>query len=158
MLAQKTAADRVKGVTETTRDRIRTALADAESQGLGTNETADYLAATLDDPDFNRDRALVISRTESTAAANYGASLGAESSDYETGKQWLAVVDRVTRPAHVDADGQLVASYDMFTVGGEQCMFPGDLTLSPAESINCRCCSVYVALVGDNGLPVLKVK
>lgn len=148
------AGQRITGVTDTTRDGIMQLLDD--SQDMTLSMQASYIVDKLNDPDFNRMRALRIARTESTAAANYGAALGAENSDYQVGKQWLSVLDANTRPTHVQADSQLVALDEMFVVGSEQAMFPGDLTLSAAEVINCRCCVAYIPLVGDNGLPILK--
>ncbi len=143
-------ADRITEVTDTTRERVKKTLAD--NQDL----TISQQASLLDSDDFNRSRALTIARTESTAAANYGASLGNEDADWETNKQWMAVLDSSTRPDHVDADGQTVNNDEMFVVGGEQCMFPGDLSLSARECINCRCTAVYVPVLSVLGLPILK--
>lgn len=147
------AATRVSDVTETTRERVRKVLTDSEA--LPVSERATYMVDTLDSPDFNRNRALTIARTESTAAANKGASIGNEDADYETNKRWLAVMDRNTRPDHVEANGQIVGNNDMFVVGSSLCLYPGDLTLPAAECINCRCCVAYVP-VFRNGLPVMK--
>jgi len=150
------AADRVSDVTDTTRERIRKILDDADEQGLTTSEKADYIVEQLDDPAFNRQRALVIARTESTTAANKGASIGNEDADYETVKQWLAIEDAVTRPSHADADGQTVENTEYFIVGGESCQYPGDPILSAKESIQCRCTSVYLPKLSALGLPILK--
>jgi len=149
------AADRVQGVTDTTRDRIQTLL--DESQNMPISERATYIEKQLDDPDFNRARALVIARTETTTAANKGAFLGAEDSDYETGKGWIAVEDANTRPTHMDADGQIVGMNEDFEVGTELAQYPGDVKLSAKECINCRCSLAIIPLIGANGLPILKL-
>lgn len=141
---------RITDVTDTTRERVKKTLAD--NQDL----TISQQASLLEDNNFNRSRALTIARTESTAAANYGASLGNADADYETNKQWMAVMDANTRPDHVDADGQTVANDELFIVGGESCMFPGDLSLSAKECVNCRCTAVYVPVLSGLGLPILK--
>lgn len=146
-------ADLVTDVTETTRDKIKQALADSES--LPISERATYLETTLGSDGFNRSRSLMIARTETTRAANKGAMLGNSDADYETVKQWISIIDANTRPDHVDANGQQVNNEDYFVVGGFQCMYPGDISLPASESINCRCCSAYIPII-VNGLPVLK--
>lgn len=147
------AADRVSDVTETTRERVRQVLTDSE--GMTISDRATYIENTLDDPDFNRARSLMIARTETTLAANKGASLGAMDADYETIKRWLAVEDRNTRPTHTDADGQEVAIDDNFTVGGYPAQYPGDVSLPAKECVNCRCTAAYVPVL-MNGMPVLR--
>lgn len=147
-------ADLVTDVTETTRDRIKQALADSEE--LPISQRASYLEETLNSPDFNRSRSLMIARTETTRAANKGATLGNLDADYETVKQWISILDSNTRPDHVDANGQQVNNLDYFIVGGYQCQYPGDASLPAKESINCRCCLAYVPLVNSLGLPILK--
>lgn len=147
-------AELVTDVTDTTRERIKKALADSEA--LPMSQRADYLENTLDSPDFNRSRSLTIARTETTRAANKGATLGNADADYETDKIWLAVMDANTRPDHVDANGQQVANEEYFVVGGYQCQYPGDAALPAKESVNCRCCLAFVAVSDEFGLPILK--
>jgi len=150
-------AQRVKNVSDTTKDRIAQALDEAEAQGLTKSQTADYLVNTLQSDDFTRSRALTIARTESTAAASQGAMLAADSSDYLVGKIWIPIVDANTRPAHAEMDGEPAISLtDQFDVGGELLSYPGDLSGSPGNVINCRCCVAMVPLADDNGLPILK--
>lgn len=151
-------ADRVTGVTETTKDQISHALDDADAQGLTTSETASYLVKTLQSDEFTRSRALTIARTESTAAANKGAMLAADSSDYLVGKIWIPVMDNNTRPAHAEMDGEPVISLDdLFDVGGELLNYPGDLRGSAGNVINCRCCVAMVPLANEFGLPIFKM-
>jgi len=147
-------AQRISDVTETTRERVRKVLDD--SQDLPISQQATYITDTLGAGDFNRNRALMIARTETTTAANYGASLGNESADYETAKQWLAIEDANTRPDHTDADGQVVPNTDFFTVGGYSMYYPGDISAPAKEVCNCRCTAVYVPLLDSLGLPILK--
>lgn len=148
------AGERITGVTETTRESITKLLAD--SVGMSLSEQATYILEHLDSPDFNRYRALMIARTESTAAAGQGAYLANQSSDYETVKEWISVMDKNTRHTHMVADGQVVESYDMFEVGAELALYPGALTLSAAESIQCRCTYAFVPKTDGDGLPILK--
>jgi len=145
---------RITQVTDTTRESVIRIL--SESQDLPISERATYMVDKLSDPDFNRNRALVIARTESTTAAGNGALLGAESSDYETAKMWLAVMDANTRPTHVDANEETVNINSEFVVGDSLMQYPGDTSGSAAEVINCRCCLAIVPLLSVNGLPILK--
>lgn len=147
-------ASRVSDVTETTREKIQQALDD--SYGMTLSEQATYLTDTLGADDFNRYRAMMIARTESTTAANYGASLGNEDADYLTAKTWIAVMDQNTRPDHVDANGQIVANTDFFIVGSSEMYYPGDISAPASEVINCRCCVAYVPLLSESGVPILK--
>lgn len=147
-------ASRVSDVTETTREKIRKVLDD--SSDLPISQQATYITDTLGDPDFTRYRALMIARTESTTAANYGASLGNEDADYLTAKQWLAVLDSNTRPNHVDANGQTVANTDYFEVGSSLMYYPGDISAPAAEVVNCRCTLAYVPILSESGVPILK--
>lgn len=150
------AAIRVQQVTETTRNEIQQLLDNANNQGLTQSETATYLTKELNDPDFNRMRALRIARTESTTAANHGASLGNESADYVTVKKWLAVLDQNTRPDHIEANGQTVQNDELFNIGGNGAMYPGDISLPANEVINCRCTLAYIPVLDGSGLPILK--
>jgi hypothetical protein len=151
-------ADRVTNVSDSTKDQIAKALDDADEQGLTTSETASYLVKTLQSDEFTRSRALTIARTESTAAANQGAMLAADSSDYLVGKIWIPVMDANTRPAHAEMDGEPAISLDgLFEVGGELLNYPGDLRGSAGNVINCRCCVAMVPLANEFGLPIFKI-
>ena len=43
------------------------------------------------------------------------------------------------RPGHAEADGQEVKIDEPFIVDGESLMYPGDVTGSASNVINCRC-------------------
>jgi len=149
-------AERVTSVTDTTRERIQQLLDD--SQDLPTSQQATFIQEKLDSPEFNRNRALVIARTETTTSANYGAFLGGMDSDYEVSKQWLSILDKNTRADHVDANGQLVDMADTFTVGSSQMLYPGDMSAPANEVVNCRCSMVVVPLLSESGIPILKIR
>lgn len=144
-------SQRITEVTNTTIERIQRLLADSSTL------TISQIASQLQALSFTRPRALTIARTESTAAANYGAMIGNRDADYETNKEWISVLDSRTRRDHMLADGQIVANDELFTVGGERCRFPGDLNLSAKEVINCRCTLAYIPVLDSSGLPLLKV-
>jgi hypothetical protein len=58
-------------------------------------------------------------------------------------KEWLAILDSKTRPAHVRADGQQVGLNEPYIVDGESLRFPRDPLGSAKNVINCRCISDY---------------
>ncbi len=79
------------------------------------------------------------------AASNYGSQEAAKASDLSLNKVWLATNDGHTRPDHREADGQMVGMDEPFEVGGEQLMYPGDISLgaSAKEIVYCRCTQYY---------------
>jgi uncharacterized protein with gpF-like domain len=87
-------------------------------------------------------RATAIARTETNAVMSLShtealSSLAAAGDSVK--KTWLAVVDADTRADHAEADGQTVGVDEDFNVGGESCRHPGDVMLSAAQRVNCRC-------------------
>lgn len=58
-------------------------------------------------------------------------------------KEWVAILDTRTRPAHVTADAQVVQRKDSFIVGGESLQFPRDPIGSAGNVLNCRCVVNY---------------
>jgi len=56
-------------------------------------------------------------------------------------KEWRAVLDSKTRPAHVVADGQVKKINEPFEVDNELLMYPSDSSLGASieNTINCRC-------------------
>jgi hypothetical protein len=57
----------------------------------------------------------------------------------KTVKQWSSILDKRTRIAHVDANGQIVDFREKFLVGGEELIYPRDPAGSAENVINCRC-------------------
>lgn len=148
---------RITKVTETTRESVMSLLADSEDQNLTTSQQADYIVKKLDDKDFNRDRALRIARTETTTASNKGALLGGQSSDYQTGKIWIPILDSNTRPDHAAMAGtEPIGMDETFDVGDSIMLYPGDPSGSAREVVNCRCSLAIVPLMDLRGSPILK--
>lgn len=94
-----------------------------------------------------RRRATTIARTEVIRASNYaslaGAAQAAEDTSLALVKIWVATGGGRTRESHAAADGQRQPLDEPFVVGGEQAQYPGDPSLSAAESVNCRCTVAY---------------
>lgn len=66
--------------------------------------------------------------------------------DREKQKQWVAILDNVTRVDHAEADGQIVNVNEPYIVAGQQLMYPGDTSLGATIDnwINCRCSSIII--------------
>lgn len=71
----------------------------------------------------------------------------------EITKVWNALLDDKTRPAHVDADYQIVQQDEPFIVMNQKLMFPGDTSMGASldNIINCRCNTVRA--IELSGLP-----
>ena len=139
--ATSQAGSRIQQVSDVTLSRIRVALEQGISQGLGTEEIARLM---VNSNAVNRIRARVIARTEIISASNAGADLGARSTGLTLEKEWLASIDGREREDHAIANGQTVAMDEDFIVGGEQCKYPGDPVLSASQVIQCRCVHLMI--------------
>jgi hypothetical protein len=147
---------KVQGIDNTTKDIINNLLANILGQNLSRREQAKLFEETLNDPAFNRARSLVIARTESTTAANFGINMGAESSDYEVQKFWINTKDKRTRRSHLLMTQDRIAINQPFIVGGVPMMYPGEVGAPAAEVVNCRCVMATEAIKDADGLPILK--
>ena len=144
------AGQRVKGIMDTTRTQLQTALA----RGVVQGESIPNLAKRIDDLYLQQiipNRSTVIARTEVVAASNYGSYAAAKQSGLTLRKVWLATGDNRTRPDHLEADGQEVDMDEAFDVGGYSLMFPGDSSMgAPAsEVVQCRCTQYYKRVRAD---------
>jgi hypothetical protein len=148
--------NKVTGIDETTIDKIKNLLANILGQNLSRRDQAKLFEETLNDPAFNRARSLVIARTESTTAANFGINMGAESSDYEVKKFWINTKDKRTRRTHLLMTTEPIAINQPFIVGGVLMMYPGDPSAPASEVVNCRCVMATEATLDSDGLPILK--
>lgn len=140
----RSASNRLRGIGDLVWADMREQLALGYEAGESINQLAARLrtVAKISEP-----RALTIARTEVVSAANFGslAQLKAVGfTDEECRKEWLATEDGRTRPAHLEADGQLVGLSQPFVVGGDFLQVPGDPAGRAENVINCRCSVAYV--------------
>lgn len=135
---------KITKITETTREIIRTQIA----EGIGKGETIHQLAERVRSSYsvMTPARSMLIARTEVINASNAASVAGAKASGANVKKQWLASRDDRVRKDHEEADGQTVALDESFIVGGYQLMWPGDPSMGAAakEVVNCRCTVIYV--------------
>lgn len=96
-------------------------------------------AANGEEGPFSMTRAVRVSRTISTAAANGGKLEGWKQSGLVKKKRWRAANNKRTRKDHREANGQTVDIDKPFRVGGEKLMYPGDPSGSAKQIVHCRC-------------------
>ncbi|WP_307302788.1 MULTISPECIES: phage minor head protein [unclassified Paenibacillus] len=96
-------------------------------------------AANGEEGPFSTQRAVHISRTMTTAAANGGKQKGWMQLEVVKKKKWRATGGKHTREYHRKANGQIVNVDEPFTVDGEKLIHPGDPAGSAKQIANCRC-------------------
>jgi hypothetical protein len=131
-------------------NELRTVLKDGTKEGVPIPDLAEFIEKELlnGNAEVWKNRGVVVARTEVIGANNGGQfqafqDLGKDIGDVYV-KRWLATHDHRTRATHRVADGQTVPIAAPFTVGGFPAMFPGEKTLPPQESIQCRCSVLYL--------------
>jgi SPP1 gp7 family putative phage head morphogenesis protein len=131
--ARREAAWLVKGLTDTTRDQVREAVARGIEQGLGAREIAKGLR---DLPAFTPERALLVARTETTRITNGAPTETLKELERRTGrrfvKTWSTALDDRVRDEHAAMEGETVGVAQDFSNGLQ---YPSDP--------NCRCVLLY---------------
>lgn len=132
-----------KEVQQTTHDSVINSLVEGYKAGESMTELANRIDSL---PEFDRNRAIKVARTETMAASNAGEYESYNQCDYVIGSTWLSSHDSRVRATHAAANGQKRKLGDPFDVGGYKLMFPGDSSLgAPAkEVIHCRCTSLPI--------------
>lgn len=155
-------------VDQTTISHIQLLLQRGRDLNYAGSQLADYMVTELNNPDYNRNRAMRIARTETTSAANRGAFLAGQNSEYETANSWISAEGSRTRKSHHDQNGKIakegkgknkfkVAVYKGKVRTGYDLMnHPGDTTAHVSNLANCRCSSAFVPVLDKYGLPILK--
>ena len=92
-----------------------------------------------------RVEASVLSRARNGDIDIVSAANGTITAAPDLTKEWVAILDELTRDSHAQADGQIVTANDPFVVQGELLMEPGDTSLgaSASNTIGCRCSALY---------------
>lgn len=151
-------------VDMTTIERIRAILSEAAIQNLTLLQQSEYLIERLSNPNYNKNRALVIARTETTRISNRAANMAGENAPFYTDKGWIYVNDHRVRTGHRavgDAGNVPINAY--FEVprpdglGVDLMRHPGDINAPANQTISCRCTQVIIPRVDENGVPVMKL-
>lgn len=129
--------ERLSNVTDASRRQIKEVLNKGVQDGLGIDE----IARNMRQASGGLVRATRIARTEIIASSNIGSYMGAKATGLNLVKEWISTPDGRVREDHAGADGQEVVMDDLFVVGGENLLVPGDWQhgASPGNIINCRC-------------------
>lgn len=135
--------------TKHLKNSIRAELSRGITNGESWNGIAAKIASGMNSPfDKAYHRTCTIARTEGhrvQQTATYHCQQKAKSKGADVVKQWDSTLDGLTRPWHMDADGQVAEIDQPFEVMGEHLMFPSDPAGSGKNVINCRCCSLQRA-------------
>lgn len=119
-------------------------IQNAITQGIIQGESIPDIAKRIAHQTGERNRAALTrqARTAMTGAQNAGrvqAMWEAEDEGIKIQKKWIATLDRKTRDAHAELDGQIVDADKPFVVNGMEIMYPGDPNADPSLVYNCRC-------------------
>ncbi len=144
------AATKVTPIANTTMEQaqrvIRRAVAEGIREGMGQAALGKLINSQMREQGatVSRARGRVIARTESHSASNAATQEAAKATGLPMRKEWVSARGERTREDHNEADGQVVDLNMPFIVGGEELMYPGDMSGSAANVINCRCASVMI--------------
>jgi len=128
-----TAAEKVVGVLQFTRQIVAAIIVDMEKEGADVDAIAVAIASQFDD--FSINRAFTIARTEVAAASNYGLFQAGKQSGVATKKTWVNSRDSRVRDSHDFKES--IPMDEKFKNG---LMYPGDMKAGKAkEVIKCRC-------------------
>jgi len=138
----KTRENRIKDagtkVWEATKAEIETGI----NQGETMDEIADRVRRKF--TGMEKDRALVIAKTETTCIYEGGRDLVFQQAGVQW-TQWVTSGLGNERLTHQAANQQIKAIGEKFTVGGYELAYPGDPSGPPQEVINCNCVRIAVA-------------
>ncbi|NBR40650.1 MAG: hypothetical protein EBT93_14750, partial [Alphaproteobacteria bacterium] len=141
-------AQKVTGITETTRVMMQSVILSADEEGLGVAGTAKLLRE-FGDGNISRARAATIARTETHGAASWAQHEQHKENDFPMIKRWVSVGDARTRDHHSAMNGTEVKMDDDFEVVYRGTVYPMAYTHDPrggaANNINCRCVTLYFA-------------
>jgi hypothetical protein len=138
------AAEKVKQVTDHTKEQINDLISDLREKGHSIEEIGEEIDAHF--ISMSEYRAFRIARTEVVAASNFGsysAALQASDSLGEMTKEWVNSADDRVRDRHKDSavGGEIRAMTEKFSNGMD---YPGDsMNGKAADVIQCRCTLAY---------------
>jgi hypothetical protein len=124
-----------------TKDAVGRAARKGEDPG-------DAAASVLTEPIAVEAAAAKTADVEAAAAVN-GGRHAAFKTLLESGKviarRWMTCRDGRVRNDHRKAHGQVARGDGPFNVGGEECLYPGDPSLSAGQRCRCRCVAISIS-------------
>lgn len=143
--AQMNLATRVTKIAATTERELQKIIEKGLLEGNGYDVIARMIRQESTG-NINRNRSLLIARTEGLMASNKGAYLAAKSSGLLMTKEWLHAghARKENRPHHLALSGKQINGLDEpFLVNGKLMLHPGDPAGGAEENCNCRCVALY---------------
>lgn len=144
----------IKDINDTTLRQIRRAFTDGIEQGDTTKQLAQrinkYTLGSLDNS--RRGRSLLIARTETLMSM--GRAKEAELKEFEGmefQKRWIVGKPKKHRPDHLAANGKTIDGKEKFIFGSVEMKWAGDPRGGAANNCNCRCSTVFIPKVDDEG-------
>lgn len=147
---QSVGAAKVQMMSETGIQAIRRQI----ELGIAESLTTDQIASNIRSKGVSMSayRSMMIARTETHAAFNFGSNAAAKTSELDLAKEWISASDERTRDGtsgrydHERADGEIVTLADSFIRTGQPLEYPGDPSGSAGNIIHCRCAKGDVLL------------
>ena len=151
------AGEKIKGINDTTLDKLRNTLADGVEKGEGIPELTSRVKEVFDVASTSRAR--TIARTEVLRAESFASHQSYLESGVVVGLQWFSALDERVRQTHGigGAHGQVITLGEDFVVGSDRMKEPRMGSLAE-ENINCRCSAIplnadeYAALMETRGV------
>jgi hypothetical protein len=136
----QTAGERIKGVNDNTKKQIRQLI--EKYKFTGARNTASIMKREI--KGINKNRALLIARTESLTAMNH-ISYETAVSQKVTSKAWLHTIGKSAhfREEHLAINEKPIKINDKFIVNGLAMDYPGDPNGGAINNCNCRCSVIY---------------
>lgn len=150
---------KITSISQTTQRAIAKVIERSINEGSSISEISREIR-DQSQGDINRNRSVLIARTETISAMNKGRRLSMYTSNLLWNKKWIDTPDERTRLSH-----RLIAREDWRPLDSEYWLIdgngslepadcPGDPRLSAGNIINCRCCETYEVQRDAAGRPV----
>lgn len=125
--------ERVRGINETTRDKLASTLADGLEAGENTAQLVKRIKRHM--PEIQAERAASIAACEAHTSMQAGSFAQMKFGGVRT-KTWMTAGDEDVRDSHRNINPRTIPIDQRFSNG---LMYPGDPDGSPGEIVNCRC-------------------
>lgn len=135
----------LSGISIRMANQISRLIEDGRLGGLALENIANLVSKEIQTISIRRSR--LIARTETHNASGFAQNSYFEHAHKQLGikmkKQWVATNDERTRPAHTNANRQIVDMDEDFMVDGVPMKYAGDSKGGAKNVINCRCVIIY---------------
>lgn len=135
------AGSKITKVQGTTKKLIAKVIHKGMQEGESHREIAKRIRKTGRIATPHRARTIALTETHTAACKSVDSAI--KSIRIEMEKEWLATMDKRTRPDHVTADGQRVDQNAKFKVGMALMAYPGDPAGGADQVVRCRCVLLY---------------